>query len=86
MIKFGHLSGTADHEANPSASPKTSLNHSIGSSDGRCGQGQGRNQHELMTRAYWNSSFMESYSFQSPARRRFRFSPLGRESTLIPSM
>ncbi|GBL82179.1 hypothetical protein AVEN_252373-1 [Araneus ventricosus] len=33
---FRHTGSTT--KANPSASPKTSLNHSIGSSDGQCGQ------------------------------------------------
>ncbi|GIY44656.1 uncharacterized protein CDAR_380111, partial [Caerostris darwini] len=36
---FRHFGSTT--KANPSASPKTSLNHSIGSSDGRCGQRAG---------------------------------------------
>ncbi|GIX67235.1 uncharacterized protein CEXT_427441 [Caerostris extrusa] len=36
---FRHFGSTT--KANPRASPKTSLNHSIGSSDGRCGQRAG---------------------------------------------
>ena len=42
MIKFGHLPGNIGNaEALPRTSPKTSLNHSIGSSDWRCVQRAG---------------------------------------------
>jgi hypothetical protein len=62
VIKFGHLSEERRKSAQgvrPRTGPKTSLNHLISSSDGRCvtvkvcNKGQGRNQRELMTRAHW---------------------------------
>jgi len=42
MIKFGHLPSNIGDVVTPSSTgPKTSLNHSIGSSDGRCVQRAG---------------------------------------------
>ena len=53
MIKFEQLLASSNNgEVGADADPEISLNHSIGSSDGRCVQRAGRNQRELMTRAY----------------------------------